>query len=78
MAVGNLPVPGLPTNLDNCRVKGPTASAAGDRWDCLDIFSLVYYFSLLSPTLWETAPYRLKYCLKGSLNQKQRTNSFEF
>ena len=28
----------------------------------------------LSPSLWETARYRLKYCLKGPLNQKQPTN----
>ena len=30
--------------------------------------------SFLSPSLWETARYRLKYCLKGPLNQKQPTN----
>ena len=40
----------------------------------LDIFSLIYLFSFLSFSLWETAPYRLKYCLKGPLNPKQRTN----
>ena len=52
MAVGNLPVPGLPTNLDNCRVKGPTASAAGDRWDCLDIFfSRLLFLSSFSHSL---------------------------
>ena len=39
-------------------------------WGCLDIFT----FSPLSPSLWETARYRLKYCLKGPLNQKQPTN----
>ena len=37
-------------------------------------FSLVYHFSLLSPPLGEMAKYRLKYCLKGPLNQKQSTN----
>ena len=31
-------------------------------------------FSPLSPSLWETARYRLKYCLKGPLNPKQPTN----
>ena len=31
-------------------------------------------FSSLSPLLWETARYRLKYCLKGPLNPKQPTN----
>ena len=40
----------------------------------LDIFSLIYHFSLLSPSLWETAQYRLKYCLKGPLSPKQPTN----
>ena len=40
----------------------------------MDIFSLVYHFSLLSPSLWETARYRLKYCLKGPLSPKQPIN----
>ena len=31
--------------------------------------------SPLSPSLWETARYRLKYCLKGPLNPKQPTNN---
>ena len=35
---------------------------------------LLYPFSPLSPSLWETARYRLKYCLKGPLNPKQPTN----
>ena len=30
----------------------------------------------LSPSLWETARYRLKYCLKGPLNPKEPTNVF--
>ena len=38
--------------------------------------SLVYLFSLLSPLLWETARYRLKYCLKGPLNTKQPINYY--
>ena len=42
--------------------------------DCLDIFSLVYYFSLLTPVLWETVRYRLKYCHKGPVNLNQPTN----
>ena len=40
---------------------------------CLDVFSLIYHFSFLSPSLWETARYRLKYCLKGPLNPEQST-----
>ena len=57
--------------------QGPTtlAVAAGGR--CLDIFSLVYHFSFLSPSLWETARYRLKYCFKGPLNPKQQTKKTE-
>ena len=37
-------------------------------------FSLIYLFSLFSPSLWETALHRLKYCLKGPLCPKQPTN----
>ena len=40
----------------------------------MDIFTLIYPFSSLSPSLWQTARYRLKYCLKGPLNPKQPTN----
>ena len=49
--------------------QGPIALAVGASGGCLDIFSLV-----LSPSLWETAPYRLKYWPKGLLNPKQLTN----
>ena len=48
--------------------------AVGAGGGCLDIFTLFYLFSPLSPSLWETAQYRLKYCLKGPLNPKQPTN----
>ena len=41
---------------------------------CLDVFTLIFPFFPLSPSLWETARYRLKYCLKGPLNPKQPTN----
>ena len=54
--------------------QGPTALAVGAGGGCLDIFTLIYPFSPLSPSLWETARYRLKYCLKGALNPKQPTN----
>ena len=54
--------------------QGPTALAVGAGGGCLDIFSLVYHLSFLSPSLWETARYRLEYCLKGPLNPKQPTN----
>ena len=52
----------------------PTAFAVGAGWACLDIFTLVYHFSFLSPPIWETARYRLKYCLKEPLSPKQPTN----
>ena len=52
----------------------PRAYCACSRcgWGFLDIFSLLYRFSPLSPSLWETARYRLKYCPKGPLNPKQQ------
>ena len=56
--------------------QGPAALAVGAGGGCLDIFTLIYPFSPLSPSLWETARYRLKYCLKGPLNSKQPTNQF--
>ena len=54
--------------------QGPIALAVGAGGGCYDIFSLVFHFSFLSPFLWETARYRLKYCLKGPFNPKQPTN----
>ena len=50
--------------------QGPTALAVGSGGGCLDIFTLIYPFFSLSPSLWETARYRLKYCLKGPLNPR--------
>ena len=73
MVLGKLPVPGRPTIWVTVG-QGPTALAVGAGGGCLDIFILVYPFSPLSPSLWETARYRLKYCLKGPLNPKQPTN----
>ena len=72
MVLGKLPVPGRPTILITVG-QGPIALAVGAGgvvWTFL--FSSV--LSLLSPSLWETARYRLKYCLKGPLNPKQPTN----
>ena len=71
--LGKLPVLGRPTIL-NTVGQGPTALAVGAGGGCLDIFTLIYPFSSLSPSLWETARYRLKYCLKGTFNPKQPTN----
>ena len=62
--LGKLPVPGRPTILITVG-QGPIALAVGAGWGCLDIFTLISPFSSLSPSLWETARYRLEYCLKG-------------
>ena len=73
MVLGKLPVPGRPTIWITVG-QGPTALVVGADGDCLDIFLLLsILFSSLSPSLWETARYRLKYCLKGPLNPKQPT-----
>ena len=69
MVLGKRPVPGRPTIWITVG-QGPTALAVGADGDCLDIFTLIYPFFPLSPSLWETARYRLKYCLKGPLNPK--------
>ena len=73
MVLGKLPVPGRPT-ISITVGQGPTALAVGAGGGCLDIFTPICSFSPLSPSLWETARYRLKYCLKGPLNPKQPTN----
>ena len=73
MVLGKLPVPGRPTNLDKSRARAYCACRRCG-WGCLDIFSLICLFSFLSPSLWETARYRLKYCLEGPLSPKQPTN----
>ena len=69
MMLGKLPVPGRPT-IWMIVGQVPTALAVGAGGDCLDIFTLIYPLFPLSPSLWETARYRLKYCLKGPLNPK--------
>ena len=73
MVLGKLPVPGRPTIWITVG-QGPTALTVGAGGYCLDIFTLLYPFSPLSPSLRETARYRVKYCLKGPLNPKQPTN----
>ena len=72
MALEKLPVPGRPT-IWVLVGQGPVALAVGAGGGCLD-FSLSSILSSLSPFLWETARYRLQYCLKGPLNLKQLTN----
>ena len=70
MVLGKHPVPGRPT-IWILVGQGPTALAVGAGGGCLDIFSLVYHFPFHTPSLWETARYRLKYCLKGPLSPNQ-------
>ena len=73
MALCKLPVPGRPTTWMIVG-QGPIAlavDAGGIVWTFLLSF---IFFSPLSPSLWETARYRMKYYLKGSLNPKQPTN----
>ena len=73
MVLGKLPVPGHPTI---CMIvgQGPIALAVGAGGGLFGHLALLYPFSSLSPSSWETARYRLKYCLKGPLNPKQPTN----
>ena len=66
MVLGKLPVPGRPT-IRMIVGQGPTALVVGAG---LNVFTLFYHFCFLSPSLWETARYRLKYCLKGPLSPK--------
>ena len=69
MVLGKLPVPGRPTFW--IRVgQEPIALATGAGGRCLDIFTLLCPVFPVSPSLWETARYRLKYSLKGPLNPK--------
>ena len=69
MVLGKLSVPGGPTTSVKSRA-GAYCACGGSGGGCLDIFSLVCHFSFLFPSLWETARYRLKYCLKGPLSPK--------
>ena len=68
MVLGKLLVPGRPT-IWIIVGQGPTVLAVGAAGACLDIFTLLYPFSPLPPSL---SRYRLKYCLKGPLNPKQQ------
>ena len=58
MVLGNFPVPGR-----------STIWRVGVVWTFL-LSSILFP---LSPSLWETARYALKYCLKGPLNPTQPT-----
>ena len=73
MVLGKFPVSGRPTYLDYSRARAYCACSRRG-WGRFGHFSGIYHFSFLSPSLWETARYRLKYCLKGPLGPKQPTN----
>ena len=69
MVQGKLPVLGHPT-IWMVVGQGPIALAVGAG--CLGIFTLLYPFSPLSPSLWETTQYRLIYFRKGPLNRSRK------
>ena len=71
MVLGKLPVLGRPAVW---MIVGPVVLAVGTVGGCLDFFTLLCPVSSLSPSLWKTARYRLKYCLKGPLNPQQPSN----
>ena len=75
MVLGKLPVPERPTIWITVG-QGPTALTVGASGGCLDIFTLLYPFSALSPSFWETARYRLKYCLKTTKTTNQPNSRF--
>ena len=64
---------GRPTNWI-IEEQWPIALAVGAGAVVWTFVSFIYHISFLSLSLWETARYRLKYCLKGPLSPKQPTN----
>ena len=78
MVLGKPPEPGRPTVWIKVG-QGPIALAVGSGGGSLYIFTLLYLFSPLSPSLWEMVRYRLKYCLKGPLKPEvnQPNSSFK-
>ena len=58
MVLGKLPEPWRPT-IWIIVGQGLIVLAVGAGGGCLDIFTLLYLFSPLSPSLWEMARYRL-------------------
>ena len=65
MVLGKLPVQGRPT-IWMIVGQGPIALAVGAGGGLFGHFySLLYLFSPLSPSLWETVRYRMKYFSKS-------------
>ena len=54
--------------------QGPAALAVGAGGVVWTFFTRL---SFLSPSVWDTARYRLKYCLKGPLSPKQPINQHQ-
>ena len=77
MVLDKLPAPGRPSNLDKSRAR---AYCSCSRCGCglFGHFFSRLSFTFLSPSLLETARYRLKYCLKGPLSTKKTTNQPTF
>ena len=73
MVLGKLPGPGRPI-IWTIVGQGPIALAVGAGGGLFGHFYSPILFSPLPPSLWETARYRLKYCLKGPQNPNQPTN----
>ena len=71
--LGKLSVPGCPTSLDDSRARA-YCSCSRCGWGLFGHFFPHLSILFSSPSLWETARYRLKYCLKGPLNPKQPAN----
>ena len=74
MVLGKLPVPGRPTTSEDSRARAYCACSKR-RWGLFG-----HFFSHLSflSSLWETARYRLKYCLKGPLTKKSKGKHLQF
>ena len=69
MVLDKLPVPGRPTFLDYSRARAYCAySKCG--WGLFGHFFSLCLFSLLSPSLWETARYRLIYFSQRAVKPK--------
>ena len=72
--LGKPPVPGRPT-IWMIVGQGPTVLAVGAGW-VVWTFLLSTIFYPLFPSLSEAARYRLRYCLKGSLNPNNQPTNF--
>ena len=73
MVLGKPPVPERPT-IWMIVGQGPIALAVGAGGGCLDVFTLFYPLSPPSPSLWETARYRLENSQSCYTQNNQPTN----